>query len=83
MSISNLTVAEYEAIRNKAILKYSSLSYKTVVEDIYRLRPTVNQQRVDTVWACLYVINLYDPEASTNYITEREFLNIADIINRA
>lgn len=83
MSVSNLTISEYEALRNKAILKFSSLSYKTVTEDIFRLRSATPQTRVDTVWACLYVINLYDPTAATNYITEKQLLNIGDILQRA
>lgn len=83
MPVSNLTIAEYEALRNKAILKYSQLSYKTVQEHIFKLKLNIMQSRVDLVWACLYVINLYDPAADENYITEKQLLNIGDLLQRA
>jgi hypothetical protein len=80
---SNLTSTEYETLRNKAILKFSSVGYKTVVESIYRFKPTVAQERLDLIWACMYVINLYDPTQAENYITETQLLNIADQLQRA
>ena len=76
--VSKLTPDEFYRLRDKAILKFSSMSSKTVTQDIYKLRVEIAQAKADIAWACMYVINLYDPYSTTNYITENELMQIAE-----
>jgi hypothetical protein len=80
--MSNLTTAEFERLRNRAITKFKELGYKSVVESIYKFRPANLQSRLNEAWACLYVINSYVPGDDDNYLTETELLKINDRLQR-
>lgn len=81
MPVFNLTSAEYAELKLKALNKFKALTNKTVTEEIYKMKPSDAQDKLDKVWACLYVINQYDPEADDNYLEEEKILKISNILH--